>query len=185
MTDKAIRPMRPAFALFILGLAAAQAVPAAAQEFCVACTRPNAIYRCIIDKAAPTGASLKSICTGLLARQGGHASCAVQGGTVFDCDGQVRRVDAKAAVSGGAAIAPIVEKGGPQDAKSAPAKPDPTPRQQAEPSANPATAAPRTVEEAARGMTKSSGEALQKAGDAIAGSTRKAWGCVTSLFKSC
>lgn len=183
---KAIRWPQVSSCALVFGFAAMGAAPAAAQEYCVACTGPGAVYRCVIDQAAPSGAPFKALCTGTLARQGGHATCTVRSGTVFDCDGPVRRVDAKSAILGGATpTPPIVEKVGPPGNKPGLPNAEPNARHQADPQSKPANAPPRTVEEAARDMTKSSGEALQKAGDAISGSTRKAWSCVTTLFKSC
>src|SRR5215468_819878 len=67
--------------------------PAAAQEFCVACSDPPGIYRCVIDGAQPRGGqSLQLLCVTAMAREGGHATCSVKRGTVFDCDGIVKRV---------------------------------------------------------------------------------------------
>jgi hypothetical protein len=129
------------------------------------------------------------LCIGTLARQGGHSTCAVRSGTVFDCNGPVKRIDASAAsdpVGGPAVEPPNADRSAPQSAPAAPVTANPTPQQAPpSPATKPANATPRTVEEVAREMSKSSGEALGKAGDAIAGSTRKAWGCVTSFFKAC
>lgn len=186
--NNAVKSSHLSPALFILHLAASAAAPVAAQEYCIACTGPGAVYRCVIDRAEPSGVRLKALCTGMLARQGGHATCAVRSGTVFDCDGPVRRIDARAAATildGAVPLPPKAEKAGPAGLKPALPNAEPTGRQPADPASRPADAPPRTVEEAAREMTKSSGEAWQKAGDAIGSSTRKAWSCVTSLFKSC
>ena len=66
---------------------------AAGQEFCVACSDPPGIYRCVIDGAQPRGGqSLQLLCVTAMAREGGHATCSVKRGTVFDCDGIVKRV---------------------------------------------------------------------------------------------
>lgn len=161
-------PARLPASAFALGLAVLPLATAAAQEYCVACTEPNAVYRCVIEQAVPTSASLKMLCIGALAREGGHATCAVRSGTVFDCNGPIRRIDARSAsdVLGGAIATP------------ANASPVLTPP---DPAAKPENAPPGTVEEVAKQMSKSSGEALGKAGEV----TRKAWGCVASLFKSC
>lgn len=186
MNAQAFRPMILSHALQVVCFAGLGAAPLVAQEYCVGCTGPTAIYRCVIDRAAPVGPPLKTLCAGFLAREGGHASCAVRSGTVFDCDGPVRRIDAPsaaAALSGSPPVTPKSDKGAQSVTK--PSRADPASRQQAEPTPRPTDSAPRTVEEAARDMTKASGETLQRAGDTIGGSARKAWGCVTSLFKSC
>src|SRR5262245_10504541 len=66
---------------------------AEAQEYCVACSEPSAIYRCVIEGAQPRGGqSLQMLCVTTLAKQGGHATCSVKGGTVFECNGAVKRV---------------------------------------------------------------------------------------------
>lgn len=185
-----------------LWLATSALTPAAAQEYCIACTKPDAVYRCVIDKAVPTGKPLKWLCLGALARQGGHADCHVRKGTVFDCDGPIRRIDAKAAAAAletapvatgpvpTAPALPAANRPSPPSQQSGAARADnPAAQVPTEPAADkatkPASASPRTVEEVARNMSKSSGETLGKAGDSIANTTRKAWGCVTSFFKSC
>src|SRR5262245_53313675 len=66
---------------------------AAGQEYCVACAEPKAVYRCVIEGARPGGQQpLQLLCTVTMAKEGGHASCSVRGGTVFECDGPIRRV---------------------------------------------------------------------------------------------
>jgi hypothetical protein len=45
--------------------------------------------------------------------------------------------------------------------------------------------APKTVEELARQVTKSSGEQVKSAGSSIGEAARKTWGCISSFFKSC
>lgn len=188
-------PQRPgqssryrAGARLVAGAVTVLATEAAAQEFCVACTGPDAVYRCVIDQAVPQGIPLKMLCLGTLAKQGAHATCAVRGGTVFDCNGPIRRIDARAANQAlapppapasapgqpGAASAPVAAGG-----QALPGQPDQQPK------APPPEEPPKTVEELAKRVSKSSGENLGKAGSAISNSTAKAWGCLTSLFKSC
>ena len=51
---------------------------AEAQEYCVACTGPDALYRCVIDGARPgVASSFQVLCISALAKEGPHASCAV------------------------------------------------------------------------------------------------------------
>lgn len=168
-----------------VGLAGA----AAAQEYCVACTGPDAVYRCTIDQASPTGMPLKMLCVSTLAKEGGHATCAVRGGTVFDCNGPIRRIDAKAVgaalprppvqapPAAGAALPPTAGADGAKQQAGPPQPPKPAPGPESEP--------PKTVEELAKRVGKSSGESLGKAGSTISDQTSKAWRCLTSLFKSC
>ena len=159
--------------------------PASAQEYCVACTAPDAVYRCIIEQAVPTGMPLKMLCISTLARDGAHGTCAIRNGTVFDCNGPVRRIAARAP------DAPPKDERAVTVPTAAPPQPAPPtgPAAQA-PKGSPAetkTAGsdPQTVEALAKQMSKSSSDALGNAGEAIAGTTRKAWGCVASLFKAC
>ena len=64
-----------------------------AQEYCVACTEPPGLYRCIIEGARPGGSQpLQMLCITAMAKEGHHATCGVKGGTVFDCNGPVKRV---------------------------------------------------------------------------------------------
>src|SRR5215470_19857168 len=75
---------------FLLALAAGSAE---GQEFCVACSDPPGIYRCVIDGAQPRGGqSLQMLCVTAMAKEGGHATCSVKRGTVFECDGAVKRI---------------------------------------------------------------------------------------------
>ena len=63
--------------------------PAEAQEYCVSCSEPNALYRCVIEGAQPRGGqSLQMLCVTAMAKDGGHATCSVKRGTVFECDGR-------------------------------------------------------------------------------------------------
>ena len=85
---------------------------AEAQEYCVSCSEPNALYRCVIEGAQPRGGqSLQMLCVTTMAKDGGHATCGVKRGTVFECDGAVKRVpwaalNVPAAARSGRASAP-------------------------------------------------------------------------------
>lgn len=177
--------------------------PASAQEYCVACTGPQALYRCVLENATPTGIPLKVLCIKMLAREGGHATCSVRSGTIFECDAPIKRIDATTAAevlspspvagpreSGAAGIAPAVGF-----APGVPSAPQPTgapmPGQgrRDEPSPGPRPADrpdnPETVEGLAKNISRSTQETLVKAGKGITTTTRKTWDCVTSFFKSC
>lgn len=165
-----------------------------AQEYCVRCEAPVAVYRCIIQHGSPQGMTLKSMCVGMMTREGRHAACRIAGGTVFDCDGPKRMIDARVA-------GPLLAKGEPQPA--VPATLDgatsaaPPPSQK--PAVPPAVAAdrpapgqaaaskaaedatPKTVEQLAKRAGKSTGDMLGNMGDGAG----KAWRCLASMFKSC
>lgn len=91
---------------------------AAAQEFCIVCTTPQAMYRCAIDNYRPgTAPNLGVVCTDAMARTGGHASCTVgKGITVLDCKGPLMRVDIINPAT------PVVTNAAVEDAKAAKAK---------------------------------------------------------------
>jgi len=140
-----------------------------AQEYCIACTEPRAVYRCVIgDARYAKGQPLPQFCASTLARDGQHASCAVRGGTVFDCDGPIRRV----------ALPPQEQR--------AQEKHTPGQQQTQVPAQDPAKdAPPETAAQMAARITRSSGEQIEKTGSAVGGSAKKAWNCLTSFFKSC
>ena len=81
--------------MWLVGVSTAQA-----QEACVVCSGPPAIYRCTIEKSdrlARFGAvgdkAVQTVCIKELARQGGHATCTVRreaGATT--CDGIQREI---------------------------------------------------------------------------------------------
>lgn len=77
-----------------LAVAASVCVPSAqAQEYCVACAQPDAVYRCVIGDARLAGGQpLQAFCVSTLAREGGHKGCRIKPGTVFDCDGPIKRL---------------------------------------------------------------------------------------------
>ena len=128
---------------------------AAAQEYCVACTAPPATYRCVIgDVRLAGGQPLQAFCVSTLAKDGAHQSCRIKPGTVFDCDGPIKRLAS-----------------GPQ----APSAPAPAKEK----------AAPATLDQLAKGMTRSTGEQAQKAGETSGGGARNAWSCLLSFFTSC
>lgn len=161
----------------ILGLAGLLfAPPARAQEYCVACTEPNAVYRCVLEGARPGGGQpLQMLCITAIAKAGGHATCGVKRGTVFDCDGPVRRVPWTAA--GEETPAPLAEPK-PEEKPSDPSAP------------------PKTVIELTDRATKKAASDVKKAGESvkegaktfgedISTGAKKTWECLSSLFFKC
>ena len=133
-----------------------------AQEFCVACNGPPGVYRCVIgDARQAQGQPLQQFCTTTLVKDGGHTDCGIRKGTVFDCDGPIKRI-------GGAPPGP--EKGAQQ------------PREKmTEPEKKP----PENVADSMRDLSRASGKQIEKTGEAAGGAAKSVWKCVTSLFKSC
>ncbi len=155
--------------------------PAGAQEFCVACSEPNAVYRCVIDGAKPGGGqSLQMLCVTTLAREGRHATCGVKRGTVFDCDGPVKRVPwvalNSAPPSDGAQAPPQPASGAPRPEPSANPAPTPAPAPEGP---------PQTMVELAKRANEQTVQQMKKAGDTVKEATKKTWDCMVSLFTRC
>lgn len=150
---------------------------AAAQEYCVACTEPNAVYRCVIEGARPGGAQpLQTMCVNALAKAGGHGSCGLKKGTVFDCNGPTKRVPWTA--SAVETPAPLA-----------------TPKPDATPPSDPKEP-PKTMLEMTDRANKKTAEDIKKAGETVKDgaqtmgenlgrATKKTLDCVASLFSKC
>jgi hypothetical protein len=149
--------------------------PAAAQEYCIACSEPAAVYRCVIDGARPGGGQpLQMLCITSMAKEGRHATCGIKRGTVFDCDGPVKRVP----WSGG--DLPLETP-----ASKAAAKPAPDAN---EPPKTLLDMAKRSNEQTAEQMKKANDgtkDSAKSTGDAIGNATKKTWDCLASMFKQC
>lgn len=161
--------MRSRAGFAVLGAALAVAAEAQAQEYCVACTEPNAIYRCTISGARPgLSQSLQVACITALAKEGRHASCSVKrGATVFECDGPVKIVTVGADTGSGAPEPQVITQ-----PKAEPAPTDPK-------------APPATVAEAIKRAQTQSNEDMRKAGKATATFFERTFTCLGSLFTKC
>ena len=165
---------------FLLALAVG---PAAAQEFCVACSDPPGVYRCVIDGAQPRGGqSLQLLCVTVMAKEGGHATCSVKRGTVFDCDGAVKRVPWTA----------LEATPRPQTPQSPDLPVPPSKPAAAAPPAPAPDAPPQTMVDLAKQANektveqmKKAGESVKQAGESVKEATKKTWECVFSLFTRC
>jgi hypothetical protein len=176
--------------LVVCGLAS----EASAQEYCVTCTAPPAIYRCTIANEAGTAAPPSRgqlLCITELAKTGNHASCSVGRTAAEPCLGEPRTVMFTSAAE--AELPPI---GGQQPGPAEPESPaladgEPPPADEA-----PADAPPQTVEELAKQTVEASGKGLKKAGEAVSDGAKstgeavgnavsKTWKCMTSLFSDC
>ena len=173
----------PVVAAYLLTAASAAITPvnspAAAQEYCVACTGPDVLYRCVIDGAGPgVSSSLQLLCISALAKDGNHATCAISRGTgVIDCNGPIKHV---AALPG-------------SDVTPAAAIPAPAPvpgAQTADPQAPKGD--PKTVAEMLQRAKQQNDKSWEKANaqiksnnDKIGGFFSKSWTCLSSLFVRC
>jgi hypothetical protein len=144
---------------------------AVAQEYCVACNGPDALYRCIIENAQPRGGqSLQMLCVTAMAKQGGHATCSVQRATVFECDGAVKRIPWAALDSGPQRESPSPTMAQPEVKPATPA---------GEPAAP--DAPPRTMVDLAKQANEKAGAQMKT----LQENTRKTWDCMLSLFTRC
>jgi hypothetical protein len=157
----------------LLALASGTAV---AQEYCVACSEPNGLYRCVIDGAQPRGGqSLQLLCVTAMAKEGGHATCSVKRGTVFDCDGPVKRIPWAALDAGPQ----------PQPSEPPTSAPPPKPAPAAAPGPAAPDAPPQTMVNLAKQANEKTTEQMKKAGETVKEATKKTWDCVFSFFTRC
>ncbi len=176
-----------ASSLFLGLFFCALAGQADAQEYCVSCTEPSAVYRCIIEGAQPGGSQpLQMMCITAMAKQGGHATCGIKRGTVFDCDGAVKRIPWSAFNAPAQPVAP---------GRQSVVQPPPPPAPAADPKADPEEP-PKTMLELAKRANEKTAEQMKKAnesmkeqakstGDAFAKASKKTWDCVSSFFTRC
>ena len=145
----------------------------AAQEYCVTCTEPSRLYRCIIEGAQPRGGQpLQLLCVTAMAKEGGHATCAIKSGTVFECSGAVKRV-------------PWAALDTPQREAAQPAATQPAAQPGAPDTPGPAQDAPQTVVDLAKQANEKAVAQVKKAGETVKDATKKTWDCVFSLFTRC
>ncbi|MBU1212150.1 MAG: hypothetical protein KJ587_12855 [Alphaproteobacteria bacterium] len=191
---------------------AAMMAPAAAQQACVRCDNPFAIYRCQVgDPGLPANASIALICITELAKRNAHATCAVSRATESVCSGELVVVtpapDApipQAPPPGIVAASPALD---PVQPGAEGAGKDELPRTDQDEQADdipPATnTPPETVEELAKqtaaaskkglnqaggavvDAAKQTGQTIEKTGDAIGSAAKKTWRCISSLFGNC
>jgi hypothetical protein len=155
----------------VLALLVGTATPAAAQEYCVACTEPGALYRCVIDGARPGAApSLQALCISALAKGGSHATCAIRRDLgVIDCNGAIKRVSAT--VDGGLIVPEAPPATTAQDTQQGPPK-------------TVAEMLKRAKAESDREWSET-GDQLKISSDKAGAFFKKSWQCLTSLFGTC
>lgn len=164
-----------------------------AQEYCVSCSEPDALYRCIIDGARPaSGTPLQMFCVTKMAELGRHGSCSINRVTVLECNGRTVRVamPAPAAPPAPAIVAPAPPPAPPPSTfvpAPPPAAPTPTAAPPPAPAPPPPEApkSPDTLVGVIEQAGKASKEKLQSTGRAIGSGAKKTWNCVTSFFSRC
>ncbi|MEQ1611875.1 MAG: hypothetical protein ABL904_03915 [Hyphomicrobiaceae bacterium] len=170
----------------VLGISVAEA-----QETCVVCSGPAAVYRCTIEKAdkiarfgSMADKAIQTVCIKEMARNGGHETCAVSRETApAICDGIQRQIPLTSLLD---AARPAPPK--PATTPVPSALPAPVPTAASPPTvaipvkpADPKDSPPRTVQELAERTGENSKKQLESFGEA----TSRTWGCVISLFKKC
>lgn len=182
---------RLARTLLVCLAASAAAGPAAAAEYCVACTGPDATYRCEVGTGSNADPRAWLICITELAKEGGHDSCSVDRKAPVPCPGVHRVLAAPEGPTPPAA--PPVQIAVPDPGKSPPPAPAPMSAPAAAsppdgPEAPPADAGlgepapkrvPRTMEELAKDTYEQSKEGVKKASEAVSNTAQKAGDAVT------
>ena len=164
-----------ALPLTVLVVTFAMALSAQANEICVSCSGPPAVYRCTVDDADGVARYkggdriLQFICTTELSKAGGHQKCRTRRGSAEPCIGMERTVSLS----------------GPIDGIAAQAESDQSGTIEAAPAPDKSSAPPKTVEELARRTATASKDQLDKTGSAVGGAMKKSWNCMISLFQDC
>ena len=166
---------------------------AAAEEFCVSCSGPEANYRCLIGGEATIAARSSRgqfLCITELAKAGGHASCSATRGQATPCPGETRTVMFSLADPGDVAggleardLPPIGPSRVPEATLPPPAMdhpPEGAPPLAAE-NAAPAEEKKNVVET----IASKTGKAVSDTGKAVGKAVKKSWDCVASFFGSC
>ena len=174
---------------FSVFLALTIGTPAVAQEACVVCAGPDAVYRCTVeksDKLARFGSAgdkaLQHVCAKEMARQGSHERCSVRRDTVgATCDGVPRVLTLASIIEAVTAPPPTVVSPAPPGGPVAPPPVAPIAAKPAD--ANPPP--PRTVQELAERTGESSKQQMKDAGDSFNESAKRTWKCITTLFQKC
>jgi hypothetical protein len=155
---------------------------AAAQDYCVTCTGPDAKYHCIIGGNATVAARSsrgQMLCITQLAQSGGHASCSVSRTTAEPCEGQVKTVMFPTDEPG---TTPVEMPAPPPEAAlPAPAAPTPAPQQ-------PPGAAEAIAKDSDNGLKKATDAVtgtVENTGKAIGHAASKTWKCLSSFFGDC
>ena len=163
--------------VLVATLAMAPSALAQANEVCVSCSGPPAVYRCTVDDADSVtrykggDRILQFICTTELSKAGGHQKCRTRRGSAEPCIGMERTVSLSGSID---ALAEQAADG------------EPTESSDLEPAApEKASGPPKTVEELARRTATASKDQLDKTGSAVGGAMKKSWNCMISLFQDC
>lgn len=200
--------------LFVVSLTAATSQPQA-QQACVRCDNPFAIYDCRVEGPdVPANAPIHLLCMTELAKRYGHATCAVSRNEAAECTGKLVTVMPSPDTPIPQAPAPTITVTPEDQLEMAPGNETETGELEA-PTEEPVEEGnPKTVEELAKQTAKASqeglkkagegvadvakkagdgvadvakktGETMEKTGNAIGSAAKKTWRCLSSLFSDC
>ena len=159
-----------------------------AQEACVVCAGPDAIYRCTVEKAdklARFGGAgdkaLQHVCSKEMARQGKHDKCSVRRESAgAACDGLPRMITLASLLEAEAEPPP------PASPSAAPVAGPPRPAKvEPEKTVDTKSQPPRTVQELAERTGETSKQQLKDTGDSIGYTAQRTWKCLATLFQKC
>ncbi len=207
--------MRTSLSFLLIASMSAVTNTAQAQQACVRCDNPFAIYNCKVEGPdVPVNAPIHLLCMTELAKRYGHSTCAVSRGERTQCAGELVTVTPSPDTPLPQAPPPNLAVS-PKDQIEATVGDETETGDLAEPSEKPPEdGSPETVEELAKQTAKASqeglkkagegvadaakkagegvadvakktGETMQKTGDAIGGAAKKTWRCLTSFFGDC
>lgn len=182
-------------------------VPLSAQEACVRCDEPFAVYRCQVSSPdLVPNSPVQFMCITELAKRYGHRTCAVSRDQGPNCAGELVVIAPPAdipiapppnlaaqpeqPIDPNVPLDPTVEVQKPADQEETVASPekDEPPetvedlaKQAADASKKGLNKAGKTVVDAA----KTTGKTIEKTGDAIGSAAKKTWRCLSSMFGDC
>ena len=189
--------------LFVVSLTAATS-QAQAQQACVRCDNPFAIYDCRVEGPdVPANAPIHLLCMTELAKRYGHTTCGVSRNEAAECTGKLVTVMPSPDTPIPQAPAPTITVTPEDQLEMAPGNETETGELEA-PTEKPVEEGnPKTVEELAKQTAKASqeglkkagegvadvakktGETMEKTGNAIGSAAKKTWRCLSSLFSDC
>lgn len=167
---------------------------AAANELCIICEEPAALYRCQADGADPLPAGLQIRCVTEIAKSGAHGRCRVDRTRAIPaCDGALVKVAAPPpSLPTGAppTAAPPVgpPQGGPSGIAAQPPKPSGPPQTMealAKEAARQSKEGWDKTTETVKETSETAGKQIEKAGSVVGGALKKSWDCVASFFARC
>jgi hypothetical protein len=176
--------MRTSLSLLLVVSLAAATHHAQAQQACVRCDNPFAIYNCQVEgPGVPANAPVHLLCMTELAKRYGHATCAVSRNETGECTGQLVTVTPSPDAPIPQALPPALAVSPDDQLEAAPGDETETGELEA-PAEEPAEEGnPKTVEELAKQTAKASQEGLKKAGEGVADVAKKAGDGVADVAK--